>query len=70
MALGLLIGGSGTGLVAAALVWSAGFPFWLALAVYAAGGALATLVMAALCARGRASDGRSDTAAAGPMRRA
>lgn len=46
MALGALIGGSGTGLVAAAVVWTAGQPFWLALAVYALAGAGATLGLA------------------------
>jgi len=57
-------------MVAAALVWSAGYPFWLALAVYAAGGAAATLVIAALFARGQPGDARRGTAASGPMRRA
>jgi len=54
MALGALMGGSGAGLVAAAAIWTAGLPFWLALLVYAFGGAAATLALALNAHRERA----------------
>lgn len=57
MAIGALIGGSGTGLFAAATVWTAGQPFWLALAVYALVGAVATVVLAVVACGAQAPRG-------------